>query len=483
MKNLLALIILVITFSVTKGQSSFHSFLDSIAKISETTAKVELAEAYIALLEESGFPYIEGDTANFIYYGEADSVKIAGDFNGWGGNWKCTQIPETNFFYFSQIFEQTARLDYKFIVNASNWILDPRNPNQVSGGYGPNSELAMPGYVQPWEIEEYEDVAKGTLESFSLESPQVGRTFNIQVYLPPGYEEAGNFAYSTVYVHDGSEYISLGSMDNVLNNLLDSNKIEPLIAVFISPRDRNDEYAYDNRYNFAQFIVETVVPYIDSAYKTYPHSSHRLTMGASFGGNISAIISYTYPEVFANSGWHSPALWPNEGEAADLFYSGDKKDVKIYFNVGTYENLGIQWLDFTSGLDVKGYTYDWKSYHEGHSWGFWRATIDDILIYFFPPGTTPVGMENTGVETNQRSMIFPNPADSHATVEVAIDKPGDYRIDVFNQLGQLQTSSGDYYNSGRNLKFELDVSDFSSGIYHYVVRGGQMSHSGKIVVN
>lgn len=469
-----------ITFAVN-GQMSFHSFLDSVVKISEPTAKVEFAEAYLAILEDAGIPYIEGDTANFIYYGEADSVRIAGDFNGWSASWKCTLIPDTDFFYYSRIFEQTARLDYKLILNENSWILDPRNPNQVSGGYGPNSELAMPGYVQPWEIEEYDGVAQGTLESFSLESPQVGRTFNIQVYMPPGYEEASNFAFSTVYVHDGSEYISLGSMDNVLDNLLDSNKIEPLVVVFISPRDRNDEYAYDNRFYFAQYIVETVVPYIDSAYKTYPHSSHRLTMGASFGGNISAIISYNYPDVFGNSGWHSPALWPNEGEAALLYYLGEKKDVKIFFNLGTYENLGVDWEEFTNGLDAKGYTYDWKKYHEGHSWGLWRATIDDILPFFFPPGTTPVGKENLVVETVQSSMIFPNPANSFASVEVAIDKPGDYWIYVYNQLGQLQLSSIENHGSDGDLRFELDVSDLATGVYTYVVRGSARI-SGKLVV-
>lgn len=270
-------------------------------------------------------------------------------------------------------------------------------------------------------------------------------------------------------------------MDNVLDNLLDSNKIEPLVVVFISPRDRNDEYAYDNRFYFAQYIVETVVPYIDSAYKTYPHSSHRLTMGASFGGNISAIISYNYPDVFGNSGWHSPALWPNEGEAALLYYLGEKKDVKIFFNLGTYENLGVDWEEFTNGLDAKGYTYDWKKYHEGHSWGLWRATIDDILPFFFPPGTTPVGKENLVVETVQSSMIFPNPANSFASVEVAIDKPGDYWIYVYNQLGQLQLSSIENHGSDGDLRFELDVSDLATGVYTYVVRGSARI-SGKLVV-
>ena len=58
--------------------------------------------------------------------------------------------PAFYFFYKELSFESTARLDYKFVVGSS-WILDPRNPNKVKGGFGDNSELAMPQFVQPSE--------------------------------------------------------------------------------------------------------------------------------------------------------------------------------------------------------------------------------------------------------------------------------------------------------------------------------------------
>ena len=43
-----------------------------------------------------------------------------------------TRIYPISFFYRYETFERDARLDYKFIINESNWILDPRNPNTVS---------------------------------------------------------------------------------------------------------------------------------------------------------------------------------------------------------------------------------------------------------------------------------------------------------------------------------------------------------------
>ena len=56
-----------------------------------------------------------------------------------------TRIGGTDFFYYSKHFELNARLDYKFVADGS-WILDPENPHKVYGGYGPNSELAMPPF-------------------------------------------------------------------------------------------------------------------------------------------------------------------------------------------------------------------------------------------------------------------------------------------------------------------------------------------------
>ncbi len=482
MKKIIAVGVMIFVITAGNCQMSFHSFLDSISEITDPAIKIELIDTLMNQLGSDKIPYIEGDTANFIYNGSANSVWIAGDFNGWGNDmWKCQRIEDTDFFYYSQILKQTARLDYKFVLNETNWILDPRNPNQVSGGFGPNSELAMPGYIQPWEIEKYEGVAQGTFESFSLASPEVGRTYNIQVYLPPNYDESGAQNYPVAYVHDGGEYISLGSMGNVIDNLLDDGSIDPIIAVFISPISRNNEYAEDNRFNFAQYIVETVVPLIDSSYNTLAHRKFRLTMGASFGANISGLISFTYPKVFANSGWHSPALWPNDGEVA-LLYLGEKKDVNIYFNYGTYENLGVNWEEFRSALDIHGYEYDWQNYYEGHSWGLWRATTDDILMYFFPAGSSPaLGINNEISGAISVGQNYPNPVESTTYIPLNISKEGKYTMKVYNQLGQSEISQNYAFATQGKHIIEMNVEQLSDGIYSYVIKMDSEGVSGIMV--
>lgn len=478
MKKLVILCILFVFSSSVFAQNEFHAFLDSVNKIEDSTARVAFVEAYMTYVETEQTPLIEGDTAIFIYYGKADSVNIAGDFNGWGGVelWLCNNIEKTNLYYFKQTFEPTARLDYKLIINGSSWIVDPLNPNQVSGGYGSNSELAMPEYVQPWEIELYEGVAQGSIETFSLTSNEIGKDFEIQVYLPPGYDKLSNL--SVAYVHDGHEYLSLGSMQNVIENMLDSNKIDPIIGVFIRPNNRNDEYAFDNRFSYASFVAETVVPYIDENYKTDASKEHRLTMGASFGGNISGIIAYTYSEVFGNSAWHSPAFWPNDGEVA-LMYLEAHKDIKIYFNVGTYESLGVDWDLFAEGLQTLGYEFSWNKYHEGHSWGLWRATIDNMLSFIFPKGSTNVGIQNF----NMNELVMqnhPNPFKTNTTVSISGVLNADAIFTVYNVIGQPVFNKMVGASKAGN-KFVLNTETWPSGIYYYTLKTKNDTYTLKMI--
>ena len=241
------------------AQSIFNDFLTSIDSAETKAERTEVIAYYLPVMEEQGIPFIEGDTANFIYVGQATTVILAGDFNEWSGSDTLIPIDSTDFFYFRRIFEQTARLDYKFIAN-NNWILDPKNPNTCTGGYGPNSELAMPAYVQPWEIQSYPDVTKGSLSTTNFHSTIMNKNYQVQIYLPPDYDNSGNTAYPVIYVHDGQEYISLAGMNNTLDNLLDSNKIDPVIGVFIRPTNRNEEYGFSLRYDYKDFIIQELVP-------------------------------------------------------------------------------------------------------------------------------------------------------------------------------------------------------------------------------
>jgi enterochelin esterase-like enzyme len=464
------------------AQSIFHDFLLSIDSVKSKAERLDVINNYLPIMESFGLPFIEGDTANFIYYAPAATVILAGDFNGWSDFDTLVHIDSTDFFYHRQPFEPTARLDYKFIVDGS-WILDPENPNTCTGGFGPNSELAMPAYVQPWEIISYPGVNKGSVSSFAFHSSVMNKNYAVQVYLPPGYDNSGNTAYPVLYVHDGQEYISLAGMNNILDNLLDSNKIDPVIGVFLRPTNRNEEYGFSLRYDYSDFIVEEIVPYIDANYPTLKLPACRLTMGTSLGGNISGLIAYKHPDVFGNCGMHSPALWVNDLEVAKWFTDSIPKDIRLYYIGGTYEDLGFDLSDFADSLDSKGYDFSWSRYPEGHSWGLWRATCDEILTFFFPAGSVPLSITNNNMAYYGLGQNYPNPFSTSAIIPITITQAGWYTLSLFSSTGRLIRVVADQFLTPSGYTFKITASALSPGVYYYtLVAPGGVGKKSMVIV-
>lgn len=493
MKFYLTLIFLLLNFNLN-SQNQFQQFISYVDSLSDPTLKQAAVDSFVIYARTRGIPFITGDSANFIYRGNVSSVSLAGDFNGWTPNWDLINLSGTNFWYYSKVFESDARLDYKFVRNGNDWILDPENPRQISGGFGPNSELAMPDYIQPWEINYQSNILHGTVVNKTIYSVNVGTYFQLKIYLPPGYDSTSSKRYPTAYFQDGFEYITLGSAVNVLDNLIDSNKINPIMAVFVKPNNRNDEYAGSKRVKYRLFFVNELVPFIDSNFNTIPSADKRLVLGDSFGGNISALISYNHPEVFAYCGLHSGAFWPNNYEAYNLIINGTVKNIKWCSVWGTYEgSLQDNMRNFRDFLLQNNYHLSWEERHEGHSWGQWRATIDNMLIFFSPfePNSSELINENYPdkffLEQN-----YPNPFNSTTKIRYFIPGPVETRQDVslriYDILGnEVATLVNEQKEPGyHEIEFSIEsfgnASEFASGIYLYRLQAGSFISIKKMIL-
>jgi enterochelin esterase-like enzyme len=464
----------------TQG-SNFQQFID---RVNSAPSQDRSAIVDSFMLAVPAFPFIEDPVAHFIYRGSATSVNVPGDANGWNTDgFPMTKLSTTDFWYSSQVFESDARIDYKFILNGSSWILDPRNLHTVSGGFGPNSELAMPQYVQPWEIQYRTTISHGRTEAKTIYSNFRAVNYSVTIYLPPGYDVVSE-SYPAVYFQDGSEYISLGSTVNVLDNLIDSLKIRSMIAVFVTPINRNEEYAGSTRTQYQQFFAYELVHFIDSIYRTLASPQQRAILGDSYGGNISALISYNHPDLFGNCGLHSGAFQPNSYEAYNLIVNGAvKKDSIKYCSVwGTYESSLTQNMrSFRDSLLSKGYDFTWQERHEGHSWGQWRATTDFILQNFFPLVT---GVEDRG-ELPARIQLYQNyPNPFNPTTIIRYELPvGNYvTLKVYDILGREVTTLVNGRQEAGAYDVVFDGSNLTSGVYLYRLQIGNFSLTKKLLM-
>ncbi len=388
-KLLINIIVSVILSLEIFSQSQFQQFLSQVNSLPDTSEKSAVVDSFMAYARLQGIPFIEANTANYIYRGDVSTCEVTGDFDEFSPYFDMTNLAGTNFFYYSDDYESDARLDYEFKINGSQIINDPGNPDSILGYYGYKSELAMPGYVQPWEIEYDPNIQHGMVLESSIFSNFVNRTYLLKIYLPPNYNTTTD-SLPTVYFQDGFSYTAWGSAINVLDNLIAKDKIEPIIAIFVKPSDRNQEYAFGLRNLYRQFFVNELVPFIDNNYRALTVPSKRLVLGDSYGGNISALISYNHPDIFGNCGLQSGALHPNNFEVYNLLTSSDVKNIKFSTIWGSYDDRNSYLTELKDSLISRGYQTDWLVLPEGHSWGLWRATVDTMLQYFFPANIIPV---------------------------------------------------------------------------------------------
>ncbi|MFA7331336.1 MAG: alpha/beta hydrolase-fold protein [Candidatus Delongbacteria bacterium] len=436
MKHLTLLLLCLLFWAPLRAQGFAEFLTDLLGRpVGERQAVVD---SLFAHLPGGETPIREADGAWFIWRGTASSLAVAGDMTGWSPNLSLTLIAGTNLWERHFLCEADARLDYKLVRNGSEWILDPLNPHTCSGGFGPNSELAMPEYVQPQEIQNL-GLPNGTLVSWpAFYSPQLNNTRTIQILLPPGYQEGQ--ARPVCVVHDGSEYLTLGSLRNVVAWLADQHpNLELPIFVCVPPVNRTAEYHTTQQDLFAHFIVDTVLPAVRAQWATYDDPARWISLGASDGGNISTYLLGHFPAAFGRGVLMSPYI-PAANRQALAQLSPDS--LRVYLNWGSYD---IEDIIQTSEpcvalLEERGVPHLARLYHEGHSWGLWRATLDEGLLYILEadtavPPALPPAERGAGPERLEL-RAWPNPFNSQVQLELP-PGPGRTRLRIFDSAGRL----------------------------------------------
>jgi len=370
--------ILLLTASWSEAQN-FQHFLDRINALPPGERQA-IADSFINVCH--AFPLIEHDSvAHFIYTGATTSVAMAGDATRWNPEQNFSMIQGTTCWYLTKVYEADARLDYKFVTEGSNWILDPRNPKTCTGGFGPNSELRMGGNTPPPEVQYYPDIPHGTLMDTIFHSNILNNSRQVRVYLPPSYPAASE--YPVILFHDGPEYISLAAANNVLDYLIARKMINPVIAVFVPPVDRQPEYAGTKIELFTAFITTELMPFIDRQYRTSKDPMKRATLGASDGGNIALYLGVKNPQCFGRIAAQSSDVINSISPALK---NGPKLNLDFYLDIGTYDIAILISMvhDLTNLLKSKGYSCSFREIHEGHSWGNWKEHLRLPLMQFFP---------------------------------------------------------------------------------------------------
>lgn len=378
LKRLLALLLLAGWSGVAYSQD-VTDFLNNVKSL-PTTERQAAVDRFIRSCPS--FPITGPDTlACFIYQADGQKVALAGDATNWAPGPAFTKVEGTDLWYCIQYYERDARLDYKFVIDGTVWITDPLNRFTCAGGFGTNSELRMPGWKEP-EPFNTGRFLRGSRVDTAFQSATTGQRYPVTIWLPPNYTPDGD-PYPIAVFHDGADYLNLGHAAVTLEELQAAQKIVPVIAIFVTPADRQPEYAGTRIDAFTQFIADELMPALDSLYHTSREPSKRAMFGISDGGNIALYIGLKHPEQFGRIAAQSSDVIKTVSKG---FSDGKKSSQEFYLDIGTYDIP--QLLPMVRGLrdilKAKGYTMTYREWHEGHSWCNWSSHLRDPLMQFFP---------------------------------------------------------------------------------------------------
>ncbi|WP_041532206.1 alpha/beta hydrolase [Pelobacter propionicus] len=362
-----------------------------IEEESDQKRRTLLVDALMGRAKQGGTPLTEpgataGTTcATFIYRGEAREVGISGDMNGWSEQKELLfRLPGMDLFYYCGEYPADSRIEYNLVIDGTAG-LDPFNPRVSLFNRKSNSEVPMPGYRPPPEVEPAPVAARGTVEEIAIVSKQPGMSRTATVYLPVGYAGSAE-RYPVLYLNDAFGALKFGSMINVLDNLIRRRVVPPLIAVLLpSVGDRMVEYSMNPR--FESFVVEAVVPAVDRRYRTRPSPEFRAVGGISAGATAALSLAINHPDLFGKCMAQSTAT--KLAPLIKLARSGPKAPIRVYLDVGRFESdyHGKDLVEAShrirDALVAHGCPVHLREVNEGHGWRNWRARMGEALEFLF----------------------------------------------------------------------------------------------------
>lgn len=269
--------------------------------------------------------------------------------------------------------------EYAFQDAAGRRRPDPANENPILNPWWEfASNINGPDY-HPHPLAMISGVAPaGRVLRLVVDSVLLGQTRRLLVYSPPGLAQA---ALPHVVFQDGKAYFGWGKVPQVLDSLMNTGQIGPAHLLFVPPRDRTWEYAFNPL--FRRFLVEEVLPLVE---RHAPCDGRRVAWGASLGGLLSAQLAWQYPEIFQKVVSQSGAfLFSEDMDQANPFVGSEGflkvvrkeggKNLAWHLDCGTLEWLLASNRNLRTELAGMGMRVALVERSAGHNWINWRNGI------------------------------------------------------------------------------------------------------------
>lgn len=291
------------------------------------------------------------------------------------------------------------------------------------------------------------------VESIFYDSKIVGKTQRMQVYLPNGYDDS-SINYPVLYLINGggtddTAWLNGGNAKEILDNLIENQIAKPMIVVMPDggmndpvKENKNDDKSFKDGKNengngrdfkmfdsedsevrdvdeekakasnekrelFINELVNDIIPYIDSKYKTLTNADNRAIAGFSYGGAEALYAGVEWKELFSYIGVFSMGIQGGSNASArsiegsgssltpeefvklnqDFFINADETNDVIhlfYIAVGKDDQIignGAEQLSNT--LKEYSIKHIFKLTNGGHNMSNWQNYLKEYVARIF----------------------------------------------------------------------------------------------------
>ena len=339
------------------------------------------------------FPKVDSQHRAYFYINAPQAKKVIVDIcskqyemqsDGKGGFMAVTDPLPVGFHYYFMNIDGV-----NFIDPASETFF---GTNREAGGLevpeGPEGD-----YYRPQQ-----GVPAGCVRSIYYYSNEQSKWRHAMVYTPAEYDQKKGLKkrYPVLYLQHGmgegeTSWTLQGKMQHIMDNAIAKGEAVPMIVVMESgdikaPMGRGQGMG-DYGASFYPVLLNDLIPYIDSNFRTKTDRDNRAMAGLSWGGHQTFDIVFNNLDKFAWLGTFSGAIFGLDVNTAynGVFTNADEFNRKIHY---MYMNWGsddfIKSGDIVRQLRERGIKVDSsESAGTGHEFLTWRRGLHEFIPHLF----------------------------------------------------------------------------------------------------
>ena len=317
---------------------------------------------------------------------QAKSVLVSLGLGGTGGT--VLQKGKDGFWYGTTDGPMDEGFHYYHLTIDGGVVNDPGAKNYY-GSCRWESGIEIPAHDRDFYA--LKNVPHGNVQKIIFHSPSTNSERVAYVYTPAGYEKSTvgkkgkENRYPVLYLQHGwgedeTAWSNQGHANLILDNLIAEGKVKPFIIVMTYGMTNECKFGRMHEFDWTEFqkvLMDELVPYVDSHFRTIPDRQHRAMAGLSMGGMETRMATLARPEVFGYWGLFSGGIY----EPKDL--QGKETPKHIFISCGSKENPD-RVKQAVEDLKAAGYNAT-SHVSEGtaHEFLTWRRALKEFASILF----------------------------------------------------------------------------------------------------